>query len=167
MGLGEARKTVIVMVVELGRALVQGLALGDDLAVAHLLLRRHMPVDAALDVDQVGVEPRRQRCALTVVLGLRQGRLAQLRQLLLERRHALDGVLAGRAVEGVGVGVQSCLGGGQKAVLQAFDAVGIDLGTLGWWDVLPLGRKIELGHGYATHSTNRGYARDSCYWRAI
>jgi hypothetical protein len=50
--------------------------------------------------------------------------------------------------------MQGVLGGGQKAVLQAFDAVGVYVGKLRRWEVVPLRRNVELGHRYATHATN-------------
>jgi hypothetical protein len=61
-------------VLELGGALDRRLALGDDPALPHRLLRFDMAAGAVHRVVQMEVEPRRQRRALAVVarIGIEQ-----------------------------------------------------------------------------------------------
>jgi hypothetical protein len=64
-------------VFQLGGALDQGLALGEDIAVARLALRVEMAADAVHRIGDVQVEPRRQKAALVAIGGLVERGLAQ------------------------------------------------------------------------------------------
>src|SRR5947209_14991121 len=126
MGVGEAADLAVVVVLELGRAPDQGLALGDDLALPRLVLFADMAVDAVHRVFDVGVEPRPERGALAVVARLLERCRAQRLQALRDRRRAVDRIGALLAIEGVGRAEQRLLLGRDEAVDQAFDAMVVD-----------------------------------------
>jgi hypothetical protein len=126
VGLGEARDLVVVVVLELGGAPDQALALGDDLALQHLLLGVAMAADAVHRVVDMGVEARAEGGALAVVARPVERLAAQVLQALGHRRRAVDRVAALLAVVGVGRVEQRVLLAGDEAVDQAFDAMVVD-----------------------------------------
>lgn len=151
MGLGEAGALVVVVVLELGGAPDQALALGDGLAGQRVPLCREVAVDAVAGVVDVEVEARAEHGALVVVLRLVEHRLAPSGEAVEEGRRAVDGVGAALAVEGVGRGEQRVLLGCDEAVDQALDAMRIDGAEIGRRRLgllHPLRRDVELAaHG--------------------
>jgi hypothetical protein len=153
MGPGEAGQNVFV-VPEPGRPQVQGLAIGDDLAGHRLALFGNVAVHVAPGNAVIALQPVGQRLAFGLIARQMEGGVAQVGQLRRDRGCGLDGVGASLAEEGVGRVVQRVLAGGDEAVGEAFDVIGIDRRRRWFRGVRPLGRKVELGHRYAFNATH-------------
>jgi hypothetical protein len=110
---------------------------------------RIAPFNAVIALQPVG-----ERLAFGLVARQVERSVAQVRQLRHGCRCSLDGVGARLAKEGVGRGMERVLAGGDEAVGETFDAVGIDRRRRRFWcGGQPVGPD-ELGHGYATlHSS--------------
>ena len=104
VGLGEAGELVVVVVLELGGALNQGLALADDLAGEFVALGGDMADDAVAGIVEVGVEPGAEHEAGAVVAGGVERGGPQVVQPVEDAGCAVDRVGAGRTVVGIGRG---------------------------------------------------------------